>query len=120
MVFTRTNVLGTHVLLNCAKQYSVSKFIHMSTDEVYGSIDNGSFVESDQLNPSSPYSACKAAAELIAKGFMTTYKLPVVIARCSNAFGPYQYPGWLVPLSVKRLLNNEKIQLTRTFQEILI
>ena len=107
--FTRTNVLGTHVLLEAARKCGITKFIHMSTDEVYGPVLEGSSKESDQLNPSSPYSASKAAAELIVKGFMTTFNLPVIMVRCSNAFGPYQYPEKIIPLFVTNLLENKKV-----------
>jgi len=110
-VFTKTNVLGTHVLLEAARKCDITRFLHMSTDEVYGSVLDGSSKETDPLNPSSPYSASKAAAELIARGFMTTFNLPIVIVRCSNAFGPYQYPEKVIPLFVTNLLENKKVPL---------
>jgi len=110
-VFTKTNVFGTHVLLEAAKNAKIKKFLHISTDEVYGSIPLGSFKETDNLNPSSPYSASKAAAEFIVKGFHTTFGLPTTIVRCSNTFGPYQYPEKVIPLFVTNLIQNKKIPL---------
>lgn len=110
-VFTKTNVLGTHTLLEAAHKCKIKRFLHISTDEVYGSILDGSFKETDQLNPSSPYSASKASAELIAKGFYNTFNLPLVIVRCSNAFGPRQYPEKLIPLFVTNLIEGKKVPL---------
>ena len=110
-VFTKTNVLGTHVLLESAKKCKIKRFLHMSTDEVYGSILDGSFKETDILNPSSPYSASKASAELIAKGFEHTFGLPIVIARGSNVFGPHQYPEKLIPLFITNLIEDKKVPL---------
>ena len=108
-VFTTTNVLGTHILLEEARKAGVKKFIHISTDEVYGSISKGSFKESDMLVPSSPYSASKAAAEMIVLSYYKTYSLPVIITRSSNNFGPYQYPEKLIPKAVKYLSLGKKI-----------
>lgn len=110
-VFTKTNVLGTHILLEAARKRGVEKFLHISTDEVYGSINDGSFKETDVLNPSSPYSASKAAAELIARGFFKTFNLPVLMVRGSNAFGPRQYPEKLIPLFITNILENKKVPL---------
>ena len=110
-IFTKTNVLGTHVLLECAKDVGIERFLHVSTDEVYGSILEGSFKEDDKMNPSSPYSGSKAAAELIVKGFVTTFKFPAVIVRGSNAFGPYQYPEKLIPLFSTNLIEGKKVPL---------
>jgi len=110
-VFTRTNVLGTHTLLEAARQFGVKRFLHMSTDEVQGSIPTGSFKETDPVNPSSPYSASKAAAELIVQGFLHTFGMPVLIVRCSNVFGPYQYPEKLIPLFITNLLEEKKVPL---------
>jgi len=110
-IFTRTNVLGTHILLEAANKCKIKRFLHISTDEVYGSILNGSFKETDPLNPSSPYSASKASAELIAKGFMATFGLPMVLVRCSNVFGPHQYPEKLIPLFVTNLIEEKKVPL---------
>ncbi|HIH11118.1 TPA: dTDP-glucose 4,6-dehydratase [Candidatus Woesearchaeota archaeon] len=111
VVFTKTNVLGTHVLVEVAHRHKVKRFLHMSTDEVYGSIITGSFTETDPLHPNSPYSASKAAAELVVQGFQRTFGFPAVIVRCSNAFGPYQYPEKVIPLFVTNLLECKKVPL---------
>lgn len=111
LIFTKTNVLGTHVLLESAKKHGLKKFLHISTDEVYGSIKEGSFKETDPLSPSSPYSSSKAAAELIARSFHHTFGLPLLVVRLSNTFGPRQYPEKLVPLFVTNLLENKKVPL---------
>ncbi|TFH46374.1 MAG: dTDP-glucose 4,6-dehydratase [ANME-2 cluster archaeon] len=108
-VFVTTNVLGTNTLLNCALQSDVKKFIHVSTDEVYGSIQEGSFTEEDPLEPSSPYSASKAGSDLLAMSYHTTYDLPVTITRCTNNFGPYQYPEKLMPLFITNLMEGKKV-----------
>lgn len=109
--FVRTNVFGTHTLLEAAKTYGVKSFIHISTDEVYGSITEGAFREDDCLKPNSPYSATKASADLLARSYYITYKLPVTITRSSNNFGPYQYPEKVIPLFITNLLNNKKVPL---------
>jgi len=107
--FTKDNVLGTHVLLETAKDYGkLKKFIHISTDEVYGEV--GPLTTSDEtspLNPSNPYSASKAAAELYVRAYMHAYKLPCVITRGNNVFGPKQYPEKVVPLFISKLLKGE-------------
>ena len=108
-VFVKTNVLGTHILLKSALEFKVQKFIHISTDEVYGSIKSGSFKETDILTPSSPYSSSKAGSDLLAQSYYTTYGLPIIITRCTNNFGPYQYPEKLIPLFVTNLLENRKV-----------
>lgn len=108
-VFVTTNVLGTNTLLNCALQSGVNKFIHVSTDEVYGSIDDGSFTEEDPLEPSSPYSASKAGSDQLAMSYYITYGLPVTITRCTNNFGPYQYPEKLIPLFITNLMEGKKV-----------
>jgi len=107
--FIRTDVLGTHVLLEAARKYKVKLFIQISTDEVYGSIEEGSFREVDVLNPSSPYSASKAGAELLVKSFITTYHLPAIITRGSNNYGPFQYPEKLIPLFVTNALEDKPL-----------
>lgn len=109
--FVRTNVVGTHTLLEAAKARGVERFIHISTDEVYGSIETGSFREGDPLEPNSPYSAAKAGSDLLARSYFTTFKLPVIITRSSNNFGPYQYPEKVIPLFVTNLLENKKVPL---------
>ena len=108
-VFVRTNVLGTNTLLNCALQLDIKKFIHVSTDEVYGSIEEGSFIEGDPLEPSSPYSSSKAGSDLLAMSYYITYGLPVSITRCTNNFGPYQYPEKLMPLFITNLMEGKKV-----------
>jgi len=107
--FVRTNVVGTHTLLEAARKSGLKKFIQIGTDEVYGSTKSGSFTESDSLNPSSPYSASKAGADLLARAYFTTYGLPVSITRSSNNFGPYQYPEKLIPFFILRATRDEKL-----------
>ncbi len=109
--FIRTNILGTNILLEKARMKGVVKFIQISTDEVYGSIDNGSFTESSTLVTNSPYSASKAAAEHMCRAYYVTFGLPVVITRSSNNFGPYQYPEKFVALSITNLLEDKKVPL---------
>lgn len=108
-LFLRTDVFGTYNLLEYAKKYKVEKFIQISTDEVYGSIKAGSFQEGDILNPSSPYSASKAAADLLVGAYYKTYNLPVLITRSSNNFGHYQYPEKLIPLFITNALENKSL-----------
>ena len=107
--FVKTNVLGTHTLLECARTHTIPKFIHISTDEVYGSTMEGSFKETDVLSPSSPYSASKGGSDLLALSYFTTYNLPVIITRCTNNFGPCQFPEKLIPLFVTNLLEGKKV-----------
>jgi dTDP-glucose 4,6-dehydratase len=109
--FVHTNVFGTNVLCDVARMLEVQRFLHVSTDEVYGSIDVGSFRESDTLTPRSPYSASKAGSDLIALSYVTTYGLPVVVTRCSNNFGPYQFPEKVIPLFTTNLLDGSKVPL---------
>jgi dTDP-glucose 4,6-dehydratase len=109
--FVHTNVFGTNVLCDVARVLEVERFLHISTDEVYGSIDVGSFQESDTLTPRSPYSASKAGSDLIALSYVTTYGLPVVVTRCSNNFGPYQFPEKVIPLFTTNLLDGSKVPL---------
>ena len=110
-VFIQTDVYGTFVLLEAARNHNCSLFLQISTDEVYGSIEDGSFREGDPLLPNSPYSASKAGAEMIVRSFYKTYSTPVVITRTSNNFGPYQYPEKLIPLFVTNLIDNIKVPL---------
>lgn len=107
--FIKTDIFGAFVLLESARKHGVKKFIQISTDEVYGSIEQGSFKESDPLMPSSPYSASKAGADRLAFSYYVTYSLPVIITRCSNNFGPYQYPEKLIPLFVTNALEDKKL-----------
>ncbi len=109
--FVRTNVFGTNVLCDVARQVGIGKFLHISTDEVYGTIDEGSFIETDILTPRSPYSAAKAGSDLIALSYVTTYGLPVVVTRCSNNFGPYQFPEKVIPLFTTNLLDGKQVPL---------
>jgi dTDP-glucose 4,6-dehydratase len=109
--FLRTNVTGTFTLLEAARELGVGRFLAVSTDEVYGSIAEGAARESDPLNPSNPYSASKAAADLLARAYWTTHRLPVVITRSSNNFGPYQYPEKVIPLFVTNALEGRPLPL---------
>ena len=109
-IFFRTNVIGTNVLLEAARRYEAEKFIQISTDEVYGSLGaEGLFTEKTQLHPSSPYSASKASADLMALAFHHTYGVPVIITRCSNNYGQYQFPEKLIPLMIINSLNEKKL-----------
>jgi dTDP-glucose 4,6-dehydratase len=109
--FVHTNCDGTNVLCDVAVRSGVERFLHISTDEVYGSISTGSFSENDPLGPRSPYSASKAGSDLIALSYHSTYGLPVIVTRSSNNFGPYQYPEKLIPLFVTNLLDGRKVPL---------
>lgn len=109
--FITTNVGGTNIMCDVARQVGVERFLHISTDEVYGSIDEGSFVEGDPLEPRSPYSASKASSDLVALAYHETYGLPVVITRSANQFGPYQFPEKVIPLFVSNLLDDQKVPL---------
>lgn len=109
-VFYRTNVIGTNVLLEAAKRHAVEKFVQISTDEVYGSLGaSGLFTEQTPLSPNSPYSSSKAAADMMASAFFHTYDMPIVITRCSNNYGPLQFPEKLIPLMIINALNNKKL-----------
>jgi dTDP-glucose 4,6-dehydratase len=100
-VFIETNVRGTQVLLEAAREFRVRRFLHVSTDEVYGSLGpTGLFTEETPLAPSSPYSASKAASDLLALAYAHTFGVPVVVTRCSNNYGPYQFPEKLIPLMI--------------------
>ena len=109
--FVHTNCDGTNVIMDVARRSGVSRVLHISTDEVYGSIEQGSFREEDMLTPRSPYSASKAGSDLIALSYFTTYGLPVLISRSSNNFGPFQYPEKVIPLFVTNLLDGIKVPL---------
>jgi len=103
--FVSTNCLGTNVMCDVASNVGVERFLHVSTDETYGSRVTGSFTEEDVLAPSSPYSASKAGSDLIALGYRTTFGLPVVVTRSSNNYGPYQFPEKVIPLFITNLLD---------------
>jgi dTDP-glucose 4,6-dehydratase len=109
--FVRTNCYGTNVLCDVALRVGVQRFLHISTDEVYGSIEDGSFTETDKLTPRSPYSAAKAGSDLIALSYFTTHGLPVLVTRCSNNFGPYQFPEKVIPLFTTNLLDGKQVPL---------
>ena len=109
--FVHTNCDGTNVMCDVARHVGVQRFLHISTDEVYGSIEEGSFAESDRLEPRSPYSASKAGSDLIALSYRTTYGLPVLVTRSSNNFGPNQFPEKVIPLFVTNLLEGKKVPL---------
>lgn len=106
-----TNIFGTCVLLEAVKKYNIEKFIQISTDEVYGSIEKGKFTERSPIQPNSPYSASKASADLIVRAYFKTYNLPVLITRSSNDYGPYQHPEKLIPLFITNLLEAKKLTL---------
>lgn len=109
-IFVETNIKGTLNLLQCAKQSNVQRYIQISTDEVYGSLGKtGYFTEDTPLSPNSPYSASKAGADLLVRSYYETYGMPVIITRCSNNYGPYQYPEKLIPLFIAQLLKGEKV-----------
>ena len=108
--FVRTNVIGTQVLLDAAREFHVAKYVQVSTDEVYGSLgDTGLFTEETPLHPNSPYSASKAGADLLVQAYQHTFGMPAVITRCSNNYGPYQFPEKLIPLFVSNLLADQQV-----------
>lgn len=108
--FVRTNVQGTYALLEAARRKRVSRFLHVSTDEVYGSMEPGQVADEEaHLRPNSPYAASKAASDLLARSFWQTYRFPVVITRCSNNYGPYQFPEKLVPLTITNILEGRTL-----------
>ncbi|NBO93525.1 MAG: dTDP-glucose 4,6-dehydratase [Planctomycetia bacterium] len=108
--FIRTNVVGTQVLLDAAKEFGIRRFVQVSTDEVYGSLGpSGLFTETTPLCPSSPYSASKAAADLLVGAYHHTFGMPTLITRCSNNYGPYQFPEKLIPLFISNLLRGEQV-----------
>jgi dTDP-glucose 4,6-dehydratase len=107
--FIETNIKGTQILLEGAREYKVGRFVQVSTDEVYGSIDQGKFTEKSPLTPNSPYSASKTAADLLCHAYWKSYRLPVMITRCSNNLGPFQFPEKLIPLAITNVLENKPI-----------
>ena len=108
-VFVKTDVIGTYTLLEYARKNDIEKYIQISTDEVYGSIEKGSFKETDMLDPSSPYSASKAGADSLVRAYYKTYGLPVLTTRSSNNFGPYQYPEKLIPVLILNALHDKPL-----------
>ncbi|MBU1061164.1 MAG: dTDP-glucose 4,6-dehydratase [Candidatus Omnitrophica bacterium] len=109
--FIYSNVRGVQVLLESATKYKIKRFVQISTDEVYGSIQRGSFKETSLLHPNSPYAASKAGGDHLALAYYTTFKVPVIITRSSNNFGPYQFPEKIIPLFITNLLENKKVPL---------
>jgi dTDP-glucose 4,6-dehydratase len=108
--FVRTNVIGTQVLLDAAREAKVARYLQVSTDEVYGSLGpTGYFTEETPLGPNSPYAASKAAADLMVRSYVHTFGLPAVITRCSNNYGPLQFPEKLIPLFITNLLRDEPV-----------
>jgi dTDP-glucose 4,6-dehydratase len=109
--FVVTNVLGTQTLLDAARRHGIGRFVHVSTDEVYGSIETGSWTETWPLAPNSPYSASKAGSDLLALAYHRTYGMDIVVTRCSNNYGPYQFPEKVIPLFVTNLLDGATVPL---------
>ncbi len=105
--FIRTNVIGTQVLLDAALRHGVERFLHVSTDEVYGSVETGHSVETDNLEPNSPYAASKAASDLLVRSYFVTHKAPVLTTRASNNYGPYQYPEKALPLMITNFMEDK-------------
>jgi len=110
-VFVETNVLGTQRMLDAALRHGIERFVHVSTDEVYGSIREGSWAEDRPLEPNSPYSASKAGSDLIARSYHRTHGLPVLITRCSNNYGPFHFPEKVIPLFVTNLIDDRHVPL---------
>lgn len=109
--FVQTDMFGAYVLLEAAKKHGIERFVQISTDEVYGSVESGSFTEESALNPRNPYSASKAGGDRLAFSYWATYDLPVVVTRASNNYGPNQYPEKLIPLFVTNALEGKKLPL---------
>ncbi|MFA4844679.1 MAG: dTDP-glucose 4,6-dehydratase [Candidatus Margulisiibacteriota bacterium] len=109
--FVKTDVYGTYTLLEAVKKFKVARYLHISTDEVYGSTEHGSFTEESTLQPNSPYAASKAGGDLIVRSYFKTYGLPVVVTRSSNNYGPYQYPEKVMPLFITNALEGKKLPL---------
>lgn len=116
--FVRTNVLGTQVLISEALVAGVRRFVHVSTDEVYGSIDSGAFTERSPLNPSNPYAASKAGSDLLVLAAFKTHGLPAIVTRCTNNFGPRQYPEKLIPLAISRLREGKPVPVYGDGQQV--
>ena len=109
--FLRTDILGTHTLLEAVRERGIARYLQVSTDEVYGDVESGESVESSPLRPRSPYSASKAGGDLQVLAYHATYSLPVLITRGSNTYGPYQYPEKLIPLFVTNLIDDQSVPL---------
>lgn len=120
-IFVKTNVMGTQALLDAAKEIGVKKFVHVSTDEVYGELEfdpTTFFTEDTPLQPNSPYSASKAASDFLVRSYHETFGLPVNITRCSNNYGPYHFPEKLIPLTISRVYNNQNVPVYGNGQNI--
>lgn len=109
--FVQTDIFGTYVLLEAVKKFKISRYLHISTDEVYGSIKRGSFNEQSNLSPNSPYASSKAGGDLLVRAYYKTFGLPVIITRSSNNYGPYQYPEKIIPLFITNALEGKKLPL---------
>jgi dTDP-glucose 4,6-dehydratase len=107
--FIKTDIYGTYALLEAARQHAMKKFIQISTDEVYGDVPQGRSIETDMIKPSSPYSASKAGGDMLVLGYHRTYKIPGVVTRASNNYGPHQYPEKVIPLFITNLLEHKKV-----------
>jgi dTDP-glucose 4,6-dehydratase len=108
--FVRTNIVGTQVLLDAAREFKAARYVQVSTDEVYGSLgESGAFTEETPIAPNSPYAASKAAADLLVRSYVHTFGMPAIITRCSNNYGPYQFPEKLLPLFISNLLRDEQV-----------
>jgi len=117
--FVRTNVIGTQILLDAAREFDVKRYVQVSTDEVYGSLGaTGFFTEETPLHPNSPYSASKTGADLLVQAYQHTFGMPAVITRCSNNYGPFQFPEKLIPLFVTNLLRDEPVPVYGDGQQI--
>ncbi|MBQ7705812.1 MAG: dTDP-glucose 4,6-dehydratase, partial [Selenomonadaceae bacterium] len=121
-LFLRTNIIGTSILLDACKKYGVKRFHQVSTDEVYGDLPLNRpdlfFTEKTNLHTSSPYSASKAAADLLVQAYQRTYQIPATISRCSNNYGPYHFPEKLIPLMIINALNNKKLPVYGTGENV--
>ena len=121
-IFLTTNIIGTQVLMDASLKYNIKRYHQVSTDEVYGDLPLDSpdllFTEETPIHTSSPYSTSKASADLLVMAYHRTYGLPVTISRCSNNYGPYQFPEKLIPLTIKKALNNEKIPVYGTGENV--
>ncbi len=116
--FVTTDVVGTFRLLEAARRHGVERFLHISTDEVYGSIEEGSSVETDPIEPRSPYSASKASGDLVVRSYFVTYDLPILITRASNNYGPYQHPEKLVPFFITNAIDNKQLPVYGDGQQV--
>ncbi len=116
--FIKTDILGTYNLLEGIKEYKIAKYIQVSTDEVYGSIEKGKFTEESPFKPNSPYSASKAGGDLLCRACVKTYGLPIIVTHACNCYGPYQYPEKLIPLFITNIIENKKVPLYGEGQNI--